>query len=60
MPSHTPDIVPPEDLEAAAVTAALMVFTTGGGTADEVRATPRWRFSGRWWAKPVPLRRDRP
>ena len=20
----------------------------------------RWRFSGRWWAKPVPSRRDRP
>ena len=20
----------------------------------------RWRFSGRWWAKPVPIRRDRP
>jgi hypothetical protein len=20
----------------------------------------RWRFSGRWWAKPVPVRRDRP
>ena len=19
-----------------------------------------WRFSGRWWAKPVPARRDRP
>ena len=19
-----------------------------------------WRFSGRWWSKPVPLRRDRP
>jgi hypothetical protein len=21
---------------------------------------PRWRFSGRWWTKPVPLRRNRP
>jgi hypothetical protein len=19
-----------------------------------------WRFSGRWWAKPLPQRRDRP
>jgi hypothetical protein len=19
-----------------------------------------WRFSGRWWAKPTPMRRDRP
>ena len=26
-------------------------------------APPRrtsWRFSGRWWARPVPARRDRP
>lgn len=22
--------------------------------------TPRWRFSGRWWTKPVAARRDRP
>jgi hypothetical protein len=21
---------------------------------------PRWRFSGRWWVKPVPSRRERP
>jgi hypothetical protein len=20
----------------------------------------RWRFSGRWWVKPIPSRRDRP
>lgn len=26
------------------------------------RGTPEyvWRFSGRWWSKPVPIRRDRP
>lgn len=23
-------------------------------------ATPLWRFSGRWWAKPSAARRDRP
>jgi hypothetical protein len=22
--------------------------------------TPTWRFSGRWWARPVASRRDRP
>ena len=22
--------------------------------------TPNWRFSARWWAKPLPARRDRP
>jgi hypothetical protein len=21
---------------------------------------PTWRFSGRWWSKPMPARRDRP
>jgi hypothetical protein len=25
-----------------------------------VEAPSRWRFSGRWWTKPVPLRRNRP
>jgi hypothetical protein len=23
-------------------------------------ATPLWRFSGRWWAKPTAARRERP
>ncbi len=22
--------------------------------------TPAWRFSGRWWNRPLPRRRDRP
>jgi hypothetical protein len=21
---------------------------------------PRWRFAGRWWTKPIAIRRDRP
>jgi hypothetical protein len=21
---------------------------------------PKWRFAGRWWARPIPVRRDRP
>lgn len=34
---------------------------TGTGT-DRARRGPEyvWRFSGRWWNRPVPLRRDRP
>jgi hypothetical protein len=28
-----------------------------GGAAE---AGPRWRFSGRWWIKPVPTGRARP
>lgn len=27
---------------------------------DEQPETPVWRFSGRWWARPVAARRDRP
>ncbi len=27
---------------------------------DTVRTTPPWRFSGRWWVRPVAARRDRP
>lgn len=32
------------------------------GAGEHERGTPEyvWRFSGRWWSKPVPLRRDRP
>ena len=52
----------PSDLEAAAIVAAyealwpqpVLVDTRG------VRTTPAWRFSGRWWASPLPLRRGRP
>ena len=28
--------------------------------AESPRTTPPWRFSGRWWATPLPLRRGRP
>ena len=27
---------------------------------DPGPTTPVWRFSGRWWAKPTTLRRERP
>lgn len=29
-------------------------------TARAERASRAWRFSGRWWARPPALRRDRP
>jgi hypothetical protein len=52
----------PDDLEAAAIVAAyealwpkpVQLVTRGQ------RNTPAWRFSGRWWASPLPLRRARP
>jgi hypothetical protein len=46
--------------EAAAIVAAIEAVwprPTGPGAAD---VSPRWRFAGRWWSKPVPSRRDRP
>ncbi len=51
------------DDELAAVLAAIQVtFGSGGGNGGWPPAedVPRWRFSGRWWSKPIPARRDRP
>ncbi|MCC5953502.1 MAG: hypothetical protein JJU45_15535 [Acidimicrobiia bacterium] len=52
---------PASDEEAAAIAAAVAVVTSsasGGVASDD--DVPRWRFSGRWWTKPVPARRVRP
>jgi hypothetical protein len=49
------------DEEVAAIVAAVEVAwprpAAGAGGAEPAQ---RWRFSGRWWTKPVPLRRNRP
>ncbi|MDH4363679.1 MAG: hypothetical protein OEY41_00425 [Acidimicrobiia bacterium] len=51
----------PSDEEAAAVAAALMLVLSGGADGDEpASADPRWRFSGRWWNRPLPMGRARP
>jgi len=52
----------PTDEEAAAITAALAVVLSGGSGPPPAPppAPSRWRFSGRWWSKPVASRRDRP
>jgi hypothetical protein len=54
----TPD---PTAEEVAAIAAAIEVAwprpAAGAGFEAE---PPRWRFSGRWWSKPLPSRRDRP
>lgn len=54
--------VPPTDEEAAVIVAAMdalwpkpVVVTETAPNRDR-----SWRFSGRWWARPVPVRRDRP
>ncbi len=53
----------PTDEEAAAITAAMealwprpvVVVPTAAAEAPS-----KWRFSGRWWSRPVPVRRERP
>jgi hypothetical protein len=49
----------PSDEEVAAIVAAIEV-TWPRPIAVPAAELPRWRFSGRWWTKPVPLRRVRP
>ena len=48
--------------EMAAIMAAVQVVLASGPAPAETHpdVAPRWRFSGRWWNKPVPSRRDRP
>lgn len=47
---------------AAAVEAVWPRRRPAGSPQGFDRGTPEyvWRFSGRWWSKPVTLRRDRP
>jgi hypothetical protein len=55
------DISPtPTDEEAAAIAAAIEVSWPRAAAAAEQEPPPRWRFAGRWWTKPIPIRRDRP
>ena len=52
----------PTDEEAVAIAAALTVAwpTAPVPSAWAGDEPSRWRFSGRWWSKPIPVRRDRP
>jgi hypothetical protein len=59
-----PEITPaPEPEEVAAILAAYEalwpkpVALADASLGGEVQ---RWRFSGRWWSKPAPLRREIP
>ncbi|MFZ6003670.1 MAG: hypothetical protein ACOYXM_07010 [Actinomycetota bacterium] len=56
------DISPtPTDEEAAAIAAAIEVAWPRAVSAQAApEEPPRWRFAGRWWTKPVAVRRDRP
>jgi hypothetical protein len=49
------------DEEVAAIVAAIEVaWPRPAAVATSPEPAQRWRFSGRWWTKPVPLRRGRP
>lgn len=52
----------PTDDEVVAIMAAMEALwprpVVAATTTDARRAT--WRFSGRWWSLPVPVRRGRP
>ena len=52
----------PSDEEAVAIAAAMhALWPRPTIVSDEVRArNTAWKFSGRWWTVPLPMRRDRP
>jgi hypothetical protein len=51
----------PDPEELAAIVAAVdVVLSSGASAPDTEPPVPRWRFSGRWWSRPVAARRDRP
>ena len=62
----TSNLRSPDEEELAAIVAAIevawpkpvMVSQTQSQT--QTPAPSRWRFAGRWWSKPIPVRRDRP
>ena len=53
----------PTDEEAVAIVAAVEALWPRPVVSADLEnplRTATWRFSGRWWAKPLPARRDRP
>ena len=48
------------DEEVAAMTAAIIAVWPRPDAGPRRQEVSRWRFSGRWWTKPVPLPRNRP
>ena len=51
---------PPTDEEAAAIAAAVEVAWPRAAAPPVTDRPTRWRFAGRWWSQPIPLRRNRP
>ena len=58
----TSNLRSPDEEELAAIVAAIEVAWPKPVivTPSQTPAPSRWRFAGRWWSKPIPVRRDRP
>jgi len=51
---------PDPDVIAAISAAAELVWPRPLSPDEQDPVHQTWRFSGRWWNKPTPIRRDRP
>jgi len=60
--TSTAEISPtPTDDEVVAIMAGVeALWPRPAVIATAPMRTTVWRFSGRWWSRPVPARRDRP
>jgi hypothetical protein len=56
------DVSPtPTDEEVVAIMAGVeALWPKPAMVVDTAPRSTAWRFSGRWWSRPVPARRDRP
>lgn len=59
-PEISPDATDEEAVAIAAAVEALWPKPVVMAGAENPLRPPTWRFSARWWAKPLPARRDRP
>jgi hypothetical protein len=58
---YGPRLEPDAAVLALMTAAADQLWTRPVPPTDETDPAHRvWRFSGRWWSKPTPLRRERP
>ncbi|MGO8863857.1 MAG: hypothetical protein ACLQRH_24285 [Acidimicrobiales bacterium] len=51
---------PGPEVVAAVAAAAQLLWPAPGPPHAPEPVHQAWRFSGRWWARPMPLRRQRP
>ena len=49
-----------QEYVAAIMAAVEVVWPRAAAAPEEPDETARWRFSGRWWSRPIPTRRGRP